>query len=83
MAIIEIQIKLQGDGFPTPEELEVRHKLEDTIEERNIGEVVDAGGGGGVMDVGVEVEDGEKAMNEIQNIVRELKIEDITKVQLR
>jgi hypothetical protein len=69
MAIIEIQIKLQGDGFPTPEELEVRHKLEDTIEERNIGEVVDAGGGGGVMDVGVEVEDGEKAMNEIQNII--------------
>jgi hypothetical protein len=36
-----------------------------------------------VIWVGVEVGDGEKAMNEIQNIVRELKIEDITKVQLR
>jgi hypothetical protein len=48
---IHIQIKLAGDGFPSPDELDLRHELEDWLEDNGLGIVLDAGGGGGVMDI--------------------------------
>ena len=57
MMEIHIQIKIQGDGFPSPEELDLRHELEDWIEDNGVGVVVDAGAGGGVMDIFIEPSD--------------------------
>jgi hypothetical protein len=54
MREIHLQMKLSGDGFPTPDELDLRYELEDWIEETGIGIVLEAGGGGGVMDIFVE-----------------------------
>ena len=44
---ISIEIQLAGDEFPTHEETDLRWKLEEVIEEREIGVVGGSGAGGG------------------------------------
>lgn len=48
---IHIQIQLDRDGWPSREDLFLRYEIEDTLMEQGVGKVVDAGGGGGVMDI--------------------------------
>ncbi len=80
MSEIHISIKCSGSGFPSPEELTLRHALEDAIAERGVGDVVDSGGGEGVMDVFVEVDDVSAAKPHIEAIVGELGLAGKTEV---
>jgi hypothetical protein len=77
---IHIQIKLKEDRFfPSSEELQIRYKLEDTLE-KQVGEIVDAGAGMGVMDIFVEVAHPDSSLKIIQSLLKEFQIEDITTV---
>ena len=79
---IHIQIRIKGDGFASPAELDQRNQLEDEITERKIGEVVDAGSGMGVMDLSVEVTDPVKAKEQILRLLSERKLSDRTQVKV-
>ena len=81
MPEIHIEIRCGGDGFPSPDELAMRHAFEDAIADADVGEVVDAGGGMGVMDVYVEVEDVASALSEAKAIVKRLGLEDRATVE--
>jgi hypothetical protein len=76
---IHIQLRLEEE-FPDPEELSARHQLEDALEEEGIGSVVDAGAGGGVMDIYVEVKDAAAALPEIHRLLEEHGWDDVAKV---
>lgn len=80
MPEIHIQIKCAGDGFPSSEELASRHALEDALLEAEVGEIVDAGGGMGVMDVYLDVEDVAAAMATATEIVKRLGLENRAKI---
>src|SRR2546430_13813591 len=47
---LKVQIRLEGNDFPTHDELAVRQKLESEIERQHIGAILDAGSGSGSMD---------------------------------
>ncbi len=82
MPEIHIEIRCEGDGFPTPQELAKRHELEEALEAAEIGDVVDAGGGEGVMDVFVEVDDANAAVAMARSIVKKLGLADRATVQV-
>jgi hypothetical protein len=79
---IHIQIQFASDGFPNKDWLAARHALEGRIMERKIGEIRDAGGGEGVMDVVVQVDDAEKRKPEIEAILDELKLLDVSTIRV-
>jgi hypothetical protein len=81
MPEIHIEITCQGDGFPTVDELAMRNDLEDALESANIGEVVDSGGGMGVMDIFLEVADIETAITRTTAIVKQLGLGERATVQ--
>lgn len=81
MSEIHIKIQCDGDGFPSPEELTQRHSLEDALADADVGEVVDAGGGMGVMDIYVEVKDVDVALSKTQEIVQRLGLESRTTIE--
>ena len=81
MPEIHIEIQCDGDGFPSVEELEKRYELEDALAAAEVGEVVDAGGGMGVMDVYVDVPDAAVAVAKTKEIVKRLGLESRTKVK--
>ncbi len=60
--VIHIEIKYKGDGLPSMELLHRRQAIEDGLEAAGVGEVTDAGGGGGVMDICLETKDVAHAM---------------------
>ncbi len=60
--VIHIEIKYEGDGLPSMELLHRRKAIEDGLEAAGVGEVTDAGGGGGVMDIYLETKDVAHAM---------------------
>ena len=73
---LHIQIKTAGNELPTPEEAEIRWKLEDAIMDKALGKIVDSGGGMGNMDIFVEVADdnSDKARGQIEALIKELNI---------
>ncbi len=77
-----IQIKIQGDGFPTSDELAARHHLEDLITAANIGQIVDAGSGMGVMDIYIKVSDPTTAQPVVQTLVDQWGLTPITTIRL-
>ncbi|MEO8035726.1 MAG: hypothetical protein ABI837_14920 [Acidobacteriota bacterium] len=76
-----MSIKIAGSDFPSPGEMKVRHELEDEIEGLGFGSVVDAGSGGGFMDIGVESEDPAKAKTGIDRLMQERHIEGTATVR--
>jgi hypothetical protein len=68
---IDIKLKLAGDGMATPDELHERHQLEDEIEKRGIGSIVDAGSGEGWAMLHVAVEDPATAAEQVRKILKE------------
>ena len=68
---VQVSLKASAEE-PTPEDLALRKKLEDRIEQENIGRLVSAGAGSGQMDVVVEVEDTAETIPRLQKIVKEL-----------
>ncbi|MBH25191.1 MAG: hypothetical protein CMH57_12205 [Myxococcales bacterium] len=77
---LHIQIKLDGDGLPDMDALDLRYTLEDRIEDLGYGEVIEAGGGLGVMDIFVQVDDPDTAEEGIATLVAALKLSDVTRV---
>jgi hypothetical protein len=75
MTEIHIQIHCDGDGFPSSSELAVRHAVEDALGDAEVGEVVDAGGGMGVMDIYLAVDDVASAVSKAKAIVKRLGLE--------
>jgi hypothetical protein len=78
---IHIQISCDGDGFPSTSELAKRHELEDALAKAEVGEVVDAGGGMGVMDIYLDVDDVTTAVSKAKAIVERLGLADRTTVE--
>jgi len=71
-AEIHIAILYPGKGLPTGEQLHKRQELERRLEEENAGEITDAGGGEGVMDIYLETDDVQRAMPIVERLVSEL-----------
>lgn len=82
MSEIHFQINLNKDSFPDQEELEARNMLE-TLLEKQIGEVVDAGAGKGFMDVWVEVDDLQESLEKAKKLIKQIKLDDITEITTR
>ena len=72
-ARVQVSVKASAEE-PTQEDLELRKKIEDRIEQDNIGRLVSAGGGAGFIDITVEVENTADAIDKIQEIVRSLDV---------
>ena len=81
MPEIHIQIDCDGEGFPTAHELAMRRELHDALETAEVGEIVDTGGGMGVMDIYLEVDDVETAISRSTAIVKQMGLADRTTVQ--
>jgi hypothetical protein len=62
-----IEIRLDGDGFPSVDVLSFRYSLEDEIEDRGIGAVTGAGARMGGMDVWVELADAKRSLPAIHD----------------
>ena len=71
---IHISIKIK-ENFPNQEEQSLGEKIEDLIQENDVGEVVDSGAGLGVMDIFVEPKD-EKSIEKIKKIIDDLGVND-------
>ena len=78
MVEIHIEIRCDGDGFPSSSEYATRHALEDALAAADIGKVVDAGGGMGVIDIYIDVNDLETAMRQTKEIVKRLGLDERT-----
>ena len=83
MPEIHVEIRLKAN-WPTEAEMELRHVIEDAIEEQSIGEVVQAGSGLGIAELYVEVPESEAgtALKAIEAIAKANGAEQITKVTL-
>jgi hypothetical protein len=68
---IDVKLKLAGNGMATPDELHERQQLEDEIEKRGIGTIVDAGSGDGWAMLHVAVVDPDAAAEQVRNILKE------------
>jgi hypothetical protein len=69
-AEIHIEIKYPGDALPSIDLLHRRQALEDALDASGAGEVTDAGGGGGVMDVYLQTDDVRRALPLVEAAVR-------------
>ena len=80
-AEIHIAIVYPGKDLPTVEQLRKRQELERRLEEENAGEVTDAGGGEGVMDIYLETDEVQRAMPIVERLVAELGLREDTLVE--
>ena len=82
-AEIHIAILYPGSGLPTVEQLHKRQELEQRLEleEEDVGEITDAGGGEGVMDIYLETDDVQRAMPIVQRLVAELGLAEDTLIE--
>lgn len=69
-AEIHIEIRYPGDALPSLDLLHRRQALERSLEEAGAGEVTDAGGGGGVMDVYLQTHDIRQAMPLVETAIK-------------
>jgi len=69
-AEIHIEIKYPGDALPSIDLLRRRQALERTLEAAGAGQVTDAGGGGGVMDIYLRTVDVRRAMPLVEAAVQ-------------
>lgn len=72
-ARVQVSVKASAEE-PTQEDLDLRKKIEDRIEQANIGRLVSAGGGAGFIDITIEVDNTADAIDKIQAIVRSLDV---------
>lgn len=74
---INLCIDIVGDGFGSPKELDLRAKVENEIEKRMLGKVVNAGSGFGKMDITIA---GARDLEGIKNVLKEFKLLDKTEI---
>ena len=67
---VQMSIRLRAEE-PSAEELELRRQIEQRIEQDNVGRLVSSGGGGGYMDVTVEVENTADAIEKLRRIAQD------------
>ena len=72
-ARVQVSVKASAEE-PTPEDLDLRKRIEDRIEQENIGRLVSAGGGAGFIDITVEVDNTADAIDKIQGVLRSLEV---------
>lgn len=75
---MQIAIRLEGEGLASQDELELRDVVEDWITQQNLGEIVDAGSGLGLMNLAVEVGDAPAALALLESYITQLGIRDRT-----
>lgn len=74
---VSISIEIDGDGFGTPKDLDLRAQIENEVEKRNLGKVIEAGSGMGTMEITfAEATD----LDGIQSVLREFDLLDRTTV---
>jgi hypothetical protein len=76
MKEVHVQIRLPSEGFPSQEQMDVRDQVEEFIEAKALGEVVDAGSGLGTMDLRIEAPAPKKAVAAIRAYLIELGVAD-------
>jgi hypothetical protein len=75
---LHVEILYEGDGLPDVPLLRKRQALESWIEGEGLGEVTDAGGGGGVLDIFVQTKDARRAAAAIESKLAELGWRDVS-----
>ncbi len=81
-AEIHIEIKYPGEALPSIELLHRRQAVERALEEAGAGEVTDAGGGGGVMDIYLRTDDIRRAMPVVMKAVKDAGFENAAKIEV-
>jgi hypothetical protein len=81
-AVIHIEIKYPGEELPTIPLLKRREAIENALEAAGVGEVTDAGGGGGVMDIYLETKDVARAMPFVHAAVKEAGFENDARIEV-
>jgi hypothetical protein len=76
MKEVHVQIRLPSEGFPSQEQMDVRDQVEEFIEAKALGEVVDAGSGLGTMDLRIEAPAPKKAVAAIRAYLIQLGVAD-------
>ena len=72
---ISLSIDIEGDGFGSPKELDLRAQVENEVEKRKLGWVVDAGSGMGKMEITFAEANNPEGIKEV---LRELNLLDKT-----
>jgi hypothetical protein len=67
--IVKIQVRLEKTAMPTAEELELRRRIEEAIEQEGIGRVTVADAGVGQITVSVEVDSTADAVPRIRDLL--------------
>lgn len=67
--VVKIQVRLEKTALPSAEELELRRRIEETIEKEGIGRVTLADAGVGHIDVSVEVDSTADAVPRIRDLL--------------
>lgn len=81
-AEVHVTIHYKGDGLPDMALVKKRELLETWVEGKHLGEVTDAGGGGGVMDVYFETRHAEKAVAAVKAKLTEMGWHDCASVEV-
>lgn len=79
--VIHIEITYEGEGLPSIPLLKRRQAIETGLESAGVGNVTDAGGGGGVMDIFLETNDVARAMPFVLAAVKEAGFENDARIE--
>lgn len=80
--VIHIEIKYPGEGLPPIPLLKRRQAIEEGLESAGAGTVIDAGGGGGVMDVYLETVDVAHALPFVREAVNAAGFHDEARIEV-
>ena len=70
---VQLSVKASAEE-PTSEDLDLRRRIEERIEQENIGRLVSSGGGAGYVDIVVDVENTAEAIPRMQAMLRDMEI---------
>lgn len=73
-ARVVVSVKASAEE-PTPDDLDLRRRIEERIEQENAGRLVSTGGGAGFIEITVEVENTADSIDKIQEILRSLEVD--------
>lgn len=80
---VHIEIKYPGEELPTIELLKRRESIEHALESAGVGEVTNAGGGGGVMDIYLETQDVARALPAARAAIQEAGFEGASRIEVK
>ncbi len=80
--VIHIEIKYPGEELPTIALLKRRQAIENGLETAGVGEITDAGGGGGIMDIYLETNDVAHALPFVHAAIKEAGFENDARIEI-